>query len=182
MTGSRRAVFFDRDGVLNDALVRNGNPHPPDEIADLRLAPGAREAVAALRAAGFVTICVTNQPDVARGTLRAETADAMNAFVREHLGLDDILGCYHDDSDACDCRKPLPGMLVEGARRWTVELARSYMVGDRWRDIDAGHAAGCRTVYVDRSWPERAPERPPDVSVASIADATTWILADAGEL
>lgn len=180
MISARRAVFFDRDGVLNDSDVRNGHPHPPETLADMRVSPGAREAVAALRAAGFVTICVTNQPDVARGTLDGAMADAMNEHLRSQLHLDDVLACYHDDADGCACRKPLPGMLVEGARRWGVALTESYMVGDRWRDVDAGDAAGCRTVYVDRSWPERSPGRTPDATVGSVADATAWILADSG--
>jgi transaldolase len=175
---SRRAVFFDRDGVLNDALVQNGNPHPPASLDDLRLASDARESVALLRAAGFVTICVTNQPDVARGTLEHGAADAMNAYVRRELELDDVIACYHDDTDACACRKPRPGMLLEGARRWSVDLAQSYMVGDRWRDIEAGTAAGCRTVFVDRTWPERRPAHEPNATVASVADAAAWILAN----
>ncbi|MBD5655156.1 MAG: transaldolase [Candidatus Eremiobacteraeota bacterium] len=180
MTSGRPAVFFDRDGVLNEAIARSGLPHPPDSLDDLRLAEGAREAISTLRTAGFVTICVTNQPDVARGTLSEQTADAMNAFVRRELDLDDVIACYHDDPDACSCRKPLPGMLLKGATRWSVDLSSSYMVGDRWRDIEAGDAAGCRTVYVDRDWPERPPARPPDAIVTSVTDATAWILANAG--
>jgi transaldolase len=180
LTSRRRAVFFDRDGVLNDALARNGNPHPPESFADLHLASGAQESVAALRAAGFVTICVTNQPDVARGTLTRPLAEAMNAHVRSNLGLDDLIACYHDDGDACACRKPLPGMLVEGARRWSIDLEESYMVGDRWRDIEAGSAAGCHTIYVDRTWAERPSRLPPDATVGSVADAAAWILANAG--
>ena len=173
----RRAVFFDRDGVLNDAVVRDGNPHPPERLADVCVASGAREAVAALRAAGFVTICVTNQPDVARGTLPRTEAEAMNRFVRDELGIDDLIACYHDDGDRCSCRKPKPGMLADGARRWDVDLGRSFMVGDRWRDIDAGAAAGCTTIYLDRAWPERTPARGPDARVASVTEAAEWILS-----
>lgn len=130
------------------------------------------------RRAGFRAICVTNQPDVARGTLPQSTADDMNRFVRERLDLDDLIACYHDDSDACACRKPRPGMLLEGARRWSLDLPDCFMVGDRWRDMDAGAAAGCRTVYLDREWPERSPARVPDAKVASLDEALAWILAD----
>ncbi len=173
-----RAVFFDRDGVLNEAIGRNGLPHPPSSIADLRIAPGAREAVERLKSAGFVVICITNQPDVARGTLATPNADEMNDFIRRTLGLDDLIACFHDDSDDCACRKPRPGMLHEGARRWSVRLENSYLIGDRWRDIDAGVAAGCRTVFLDHGWLEKPPERGPDARVNSVVDAASWILAD----
>lgn len=176
---ARRAVFFDRDGVLNEATVREGKPYPPESPSGIAIVPGAREAVMSLREAGFVTICVTNQPDVARGSLDAASATAMNDFVVTSLALDDLVACFHDDADGCPCRKPRPGMLVESADRWSVALERSYLVGDRWRDIDAGATAGCRTVLIDRGWEERPPANKPDARVASIADAVTWILADA---
>ena len=178
LTGRRRGIFLDRDGVLNEALERNGKPHPPASRADVRLVPGALEAVASLREAGFVTVCVTNQPDVARGTLPLETAHDINTWVRSASGIDDLIACYHDDVAGCLCRKPRPGMLVEGAVRWEIDLASSYMVGDRWRDIEAGQAAGCRTVLIDRKWAERRSEREADAVVRTVSDAITWILAD----
>lgn len=175
----RKAIFFDRDGVLNESLVIDGLPHPPATLADLRVTDGAAAAVAELRAAGFVTICVTNQPDVARGTLDHATAEALNLRLRHETGLDDVAACYHDDADGCDCRKPKAGMLLRKAEEWHVELADSYMVGDRWRDIDAGARAGCRTVLIDHGWPERAPAHPPDTRTASLPEAVRWILQDA---
>jgi transaldolase len=158
--------------------VRDGKPYPPVRAGDLTLCAGAHTAVRALREAGFALVVVTNQPDVARGTLSRETADAINARLRSLLDLDDVLVCAHDDADACACRKPKPGMLHDAARRHGIDLARSYLVGDRWRDIEAGAAAGCRTALVDRGYTERASAVPPDARVASVLEAARWIIAD----
>lgn len=152
---SRRAVFLDRDGVLNAALVRGGVPVPPSSPAEFRLLPGVPEACAALRRSGWVLVVVSNQPDIARGHAGAAQVEEINARLRAEVPLDDIIVCPHDDGDGCSCRKPNDGMLREGARRWDVELSRSFMVGDRWRDIEAGRRAGCRTILVDRDYGER---------------------------
>jgi transaldolase len=176
----RPAVFLDRDGVLNEPLVRHGKPYPPAAADDLVLCEGAERAVAELRAAGFALVVVTNQPDVARGTTSRETVDAINDRLRSLLELDDILMCTHDDGDGCACRKPKPGLLHDSARRHRLDLARSYLVGDRWRDIEAGAAAGCRTVLVDRGYLERVSAVAPDMRVASVLEAARWIIANAG--
>jgi transaldolase len=176
VTTSRRAVFFDRDGVLNEAVARDGKPYPPSSVEELVLTPGAREAVDRLRKAGFVTICVTNQPDVARGSLERSVADTMNRFVAEALGLDDLVACFHDDSDGCPCRKPRPGMLLDAADRWSISLKDSYVIGDRWRDIDAGINAGCYTVLVDRGWAERPSAYEPNARATSALTAANWVV------
>jgi D-glycero-D-manno-heptose 1,7-bisphosphate phosphatase len=138
--------------------------------------PDAPDALARLKAAGFLLICVTNQPEVPRGQLRRDALDAINAAVRAALPLDDLLMCLHSDEDGCDCRKPLPGLLLQGAREHDVELRDSFMVGDRWRDIGAGHAAGCRTVLIQTEYENRAPVVPPDATVKTIGEAAKWIL------
>ncbi len=173
-----RAVFVDRDGVINQALIKDGRPHAPLCAADLVFLPGAKEAVRALRGAGFRVIVVTNQPDVAVGALSREVLDEMHRKVRDELAVDDIKVCCHTDADACACRKPKPGMLVEAAREHGVELARSYMVGDRWRDIAAGRAAGCKTLLVrgTQAYAERQAENP-DAVVDSLSAASALILA-----
>lgn len=175
----RRAVFLDRDGVLNEPVIRDGKPFPPQDAADLVVCAGAKEALEGLRAAGFTLICITNQPDIARGMTSTATIEAIHARLRSELPLDDIIVCPHDDLDACECRKPKPGLVHEGARRHRVDPGCSYLVGDRWRDIEAGAAACCRTIFVDRGYDERAPSVPPDVRVANIVDAATWIIANA---
>jgi D-glycero-D-manno-heptose 1,7-bisphosphate phosphatase len=171
----RPAAFLDRDGVLNDVHVIDGRPHPPDGIADLRLLPGVAEACHALAAAGLVLVVVTNQPDVARGTRTRGEIDAVNRWLAERLPLDAVRVCPHDDADGCHCRKPLPGLLLDAAADLGLALDRSVMVGDRWRDVDAGHAAGCRTVFIDRAYDE-ALRNPPDLVVSDLLGAVPWIL------
>jgi D-glycero-D-manno-heptose 1,7-bisphosphate phosphatase len=171
----RHAVFLDRDGVLNRAVVRNGKPYPPAELEQLEVLPGVIEACIALRTAGFLLIVVTNQPDVARGTLRREVVEAINEALRAQVPVDDFRVCYHDEADGCPCRKPQPGLLVQAARDWRIDLARSFMVGDRWRDIEAGRRAGCTTVFIDYSYTESR-RSVPDCSVRSLVEAADWII------
>jgi D-glycero-D-manno-heptose 1,7-bisphosphate phosphatase len=175
MPAPRRAVFLDRDGVINRAVVRDGKPYPPGRIEDLEILPGVAAALSRLHDAGFRLIVVTNQPDVARGTQRREVIDAMHASLAAALPLDDFRVCDHDDSDGCACRKPKPGLLEDAAREAGVSLSDSFMVGDRWRDVEAGQRAGCTTVFIDRQYTERRPDRP-DATVASLTEAADWIL------
>jgi D-glycero-D-manno-heptose 1,7-bisphosphate phosphatase len=174
------AVFLDRDGVINRARVVNGRPFPPRSLADLDILPGVPEACADLREAGFLLIVVTNQPDVARGSLAPALLDAMHAEVRRQVSLDDIRSCRHDDAHDCTCRKPKPGLLVAAAHDHDIDLARSFMVGDRWRDIEAGRRAGCKTVLVDHGWAERPADRP-DAVVRDLPSAAWWILSISGQ-
>jgi D-glycero-D-manno-heptose 1,7-bisphosphate phosphatase len=171
----RRAVFLDRDGVLNESVVRDGKPYPPATPADLRIIPGTREALARLKEQGFLLIVVTNQPDVSRGTQSESAVQEMHQSLRRELPLDDVWTCFHDDSDQCDCRKPRPGMLTRSAAQYGIDLQQSYMIGDRWRDVDAGANAGCSTIWIDRGYSERPPSAPPDVRVQSLREAVDWI-------
>jgi len=180
IAGRRRAVFLDRDGVLNDAVVRNGKPYPP-RSDQFQVAAGAAEALERLKKAGFVLVVVTNQPDVARGNETQKGVETIERRLRAELPLDDVWTCFHDDSDGCDCRKPRPGMIMRAAERHGIDRSRSYMVGDRWRDIDAGTSAGCKTVWIDRAYAERAPAASPNARVASLQEAVDWILKDAVE-
>jgi D-glycero-D-manno-heptose 1,7-bisphosphate phosphatase len=172
----RSAVFLDRDGVLNRAVIRGGKPYPPASLAELEMLPDVKEALADLKAAGFLLLVVTNQPDVGKGTQSREMVEAIHARLRAELPLDDIFVCYHVDADACSCRKPRPGLLEQAALQYGIDLASSYMVGDRWRDIDAGHRAGCTTIFLDYAYQERGPEREPAVRVQSLREAARWIL------
>ena len=171
----RRAVFLDRDGVLNQAVVRERKPYPPSAVEHLELLPGVPAALERLRRRGFLLLVVTNQPDVARGDQSRATVDALNTALARRLPLDDVLVCFHDDADACDCRKPLPGLLLRGARRYGIELGTSFLVGDRWRDIEAGRRAGVRTVFIDYQYNERRPDPPADATVADLTAAVDWI-------
>ncbi|MFZ2302838.1 MAG: HAD family hydrolase [Gallionella sp.] len=170
----KRAVFLDRDGVINRAVVRDGIPYPPATIDDFELLPGAERAMRALRKAGFLIVVVTNQPDVATGVQRREVVEAMHDKLRAAGLCDDIKVCYHVDASGCDCRKPKPGMLIEAAREWHIDLARSFIVGDRWRDVAAGKAAGCYTFFIDYEYRERRADNP-DAVVVSLEDASRLI-------
>ncbi len=155
-----RAIFLDRDGVLNRPVIRNRKPYPPARVEDLEIYEGLRDPLQRLKDRGFVLIVVTNQPDVARGATPRATVEAINqAIAGEIPAIDKFMVCYHDNEDGCDCRKPRPGMLLAGAAEFDVDLARSYMVGDRRGDVEAGLAAGSRTIFVDRAYDETPPVR-----------------------
>lgn len=173
---SPRAVFLDRDGVLNRAVIRDGKPYPPRFLAEMEIVENAAENLARLKTLGYLLLVVTNQPDIARGTQTLEEIRTMHESMRQTLPIDDFLMCPHDDRDGCSCRKPLPGLMIEAQKRYAVDLDRSFLVGDRWRDIDAGRAAGCRTVWIDQKYRERGPSVPPDAHVGSLADAVDWIV------
>ena len=146
--GLNRAVFLDRDGVINRAVMREGRPYAPVSFKDFELLPGVEEAARRLHDAGFKLIVVTNQPDVKNGLQAMEDVEAAHRMIRRALPLDDIKVCFHNDSDRCQCRKPKPGMLLEAAKDWSIDLKKSYIVGDTWKDMDAGKAAGCKTIWV----------------------------------
>ncbi len=172
----KRAVFLDRDGVLTRSLTRDGRPYAPRSIGEFELLPGTAEALTALKAAGFLRIVVTNQPDVAAGTLDMAVLEEMHHRLRVWLPLDAIKVCCHQDRDNCLCRKPKPGMLHEAAREFCVDLPQSFMVGDRWRDVSAGKAAGCRTIFIDCGYQEDLRD-PPDYTVKSLAEASQIIVS-----
>lgn len=170
----RKAVFLDRDGVLNAAVVRNGLPYPPANAAEMRVIDGVPQAVAALKRMGYLTIVVTNQPDIARGTTSREAVDAINAKLNESIGVDEFRVCPHDSADHCDCRKPKPGLLLQAATDWGIDLSQSFMVGDRWRDVEAGQQAAVRTFFVSCGYAERQPVGY-DWAVASLTEAAAIV-------
>jgi len=178
---ARAAVFLDRDGVINRAVVRDGKPFPPAGIDDLELLPEVASAMNSLKAHGFALYVITNQPDVTRGTQTREAVESIHQALSSSLPIDDIFVCYHDDNDECGCRKPLPGLLLEARSKHNIDLSRSFVVGDRWRDIDAGHNAGCKTVLIDYGYRERAPARPPEATVRSLREAADWIISSASK-
>jgi D-glycero-D-manno-heptose 1,7-bisphosphate phosphatase len=173
---SQRAVFLDRDGVLNKPIIRDRKPYPAVSIQETFIPPDASASLVLLKHRGFLLVVVTNQPDVGRGVLSRESVDAIHAFLSEKLPLDDFFVCYHDDRDRCVCRKPLPGLLLEAAAKHDIVLNASYLIGDRWRDIDAGAAAGCKTILIDYGYNEQSPNCPPNASVSSLSKAVDWIL------
>ncbi len=171
-----RAILLDRDGVINEAVIKDGKPYPPASIAELIIAADIQPSLTALKAAGFVLIVVTNQPDVARGKTTVDAVGAIHAHLMAQLPLDDILVCYHDDKDQCLCRKPQPGLLLRAAKQYNLDLSHCVMVGDRWRDIEAGQRAGCKTVWLNNGYTEKAPRLPADFTTTSLQNAAEGIL------
>jgi D-glycero-D-manno-heptose 1,7-bisphosphate phosphatase len=174
-----RAVFLDRDGVINRALEHAGLPYPPTSLAEFEILPEAAAACAKLKQAGFLLVVATNQPDVGRGTLKKEIVETLHAEMCRRLPIDRVEVCYHPGQGRsdCDCRKPKPGMLLRAAQELGIDLAQSWMVGDRWRDIDCGHAAGCRTIFIDRGYAEELRQKP-DFSAGNLAQAADIILRE----
>jgi D-glycero-D-manno-heptose 1,7-bisphosphate phosphatase len=173
---SRRAVFLDRDGVLNRTAVADGVPHPPASVAELDVLPGVREALAVLGAGGLLRLVVTNQPDVARGTQTREAVEAINGRLMRDLPLEGIYSCYHQDADRCECRKPSPGLLRQAGAAFDVDLRASFMVGDRWSDVAAGRAAGCTTFLLDAPY-SQAHRCTPDFHAPDLLHAARQIMA-----
>jgi len=171
----RRAVFLDRDGVINRAVLRNGKSYPPSKLDEFIYLPGVQSCINELRLAGYLVIVVTNQPDVSTGIQSKEVVNSMHQKIFQDGLCDDIKVCFHIDKDCCDCRKPKPGMLLEAANTWQIDLKSSFMVGDRWRDIEAGKAAGCFTYLIDYRYEEQRPIEPGEV-VLSLEEAVKHIL------
>ena len=173
---TNRAVFLDRDGVINRVTVRDGRPHPPSSLDELEILPQVSEAIEEIRKAGFLIIVVTNQPDVATGVQQQAVVEAIHHQIQETCRIDEIKVCYHVDADMCSCRKPKPGMILTAGAEWSLDLENSFMVGDRWQDVEAGQAAGCQTIFIDAGYDERKPGSP-DASVISLLEASQFILS-----
>lgn len=171
-----RAVFLDRDGVINANLERDGRPVAPTTLAEFRLLPGVEHAVQQLKELGYLVIVVTNQPDVANGLSERATVEAMHDVIRARLPIDDVRTCFHNDAAGCDCRKPKPGLIFAAAAEHGIDLPRSYMVGDRWRDVAAGRSAGCFTIFIDYSYQQDGPNFP-NVVAKSLSEAAMIILS-----
>ena len=170
---ARRAVFLDRDGVLNEPIMRNGKAFAPLSMEQFRLVDGAVTAVKRLRAADLLCIVVTNQPEIASGELSGATLEAMHRHLKEQLEIEDIFVCVHGSNEGCACHKPRPGMIHQAANLWGIDLRSSFLVGDRWRDIDAGRAVGCYTILIDRAYSQCFSA---DAQVGSLAEAVDLIL------
>jgi D-glycero-D-manno-heptose 1,7-bisphosphate phosphatase len=172
-----QGIFLDRDGVINEVIIKKGIPHPPQEVHQVKIIAGVRESIKKFKLNGIQIVIVTNQPDVGRGTLAKETVEEINGYLKAELHIEHVYCCYHDNLDNCGCRKPSPGMLIEAAQNLNLDLSRSYMVGDRWRDIEAGQAAGCTSFFIDYGYAEKLPNMP-FIRVTSLLDAAQKILGE----
>jgi D-glycero-D-manno-heptose 1,7-bisphosphate phosphatase len=180
---AQRAVFLDRDGVINRVVVRNGMPYPPSGVEEFKLYEDVPDGCARLKAANFLLVVITNQPDVGRGTQSREAVEAMNLKMQSALPLlDRVETCYHAGErygQPCDCRKPRPGMILRAVAELNIDLETSYVIGDRWRDVDCARAAGCRAIFIQRGYKESLREAP-DFTVANFNEAVSAVLRDAG--
>ena len=153
----KKAIFLDRDGVINKIFIKNNLPFSPATFNQLEILPNVKESILRLKKLNFVCLVVTNQPDVFRGKIEKKTVIKMNNYLKYEIRLDDIFVCYHDDHDSCKCRKPNPGLLLDACKKWDINLKKSYMIGDRWKDIEAGKCAGCKTIFIDCNYKEAKP-------------------------
>lgn len=172
----QKAIFLDRDGVLNNAIIHNGKPYPPASLSEVTIPEDVPHALKLLRTEGFLLIGATNQPDVARGKTTQQTVEEINDFLMSKLSLNDIRVCYHDDHDQCECRKPRPGLLLDAARDYQIDLKNSFMIGDRYKDVEAGLHAGCRSIWLQRDYLEKNPFSPPHFIASTFLECTLWIL------
>ncbi|OGT30341.1 MAG: D,D-heptose 1,7-bisphosphate phosphatase [Gammaproteobacteria bacterium RIFCSPHIGHO2_12_FULL_35_23] len=177
MINLTKAIFLDRDGVINESIVRDGKPYAPLSLAELKITTGAKEALKQLKQAGYLLIVVTNQPDVGRGKVAQAIIESINQALQQQLPLDAIEVCYHDDTANCLCRKPKPGMMLQAAKKYQIDLTQSYLIGDRAKDVEAGQAAGCKTVWLESGYREPGPKAPPSFKASSLDQAVQWILA-----
>lgn len=171
----RHAVFLDRDGVINEVVFRNGKPASPRSLSEFRFCEGAVDALQNLSRAGFRLFVVTNQPDIARGLLSPLVLEEINKAILARLPIERVSVCPHDDTDGCPCRKPKPGMLYDVAGSAGLDLSRSFLIGDSWRDIEAGQRAGCRTILLRRPYNQGVAA---DFVLENLSEATDLIVGE----
>lgn len=172
-----KAVYLDRDGVLNRSLLIDGVPKPPTSVEEVEILTGVIEAIQILKNHDFVPVVITNQPDVARGVMTQSQVEAINTHIGFVTDIKHFYTCFHDDADMCDCRKPAPGLIYRASHELDLSVSHSYLVGDRWRDISAGNAAGCQTLFIDYKYSERAPKMP-FRRVFSLLEAVHFIVGE----
>jgi D-glycero-D-manno-heptose 1,7-bisphosphate phosphatase len=154
------AVFLDRDGVLNESVIKSGRPYPPSKLSDVRIITGVVEAIRLMQESELEIVVVTNQPDFSRGIATKYEIESINNFLAQKLEINHFYTCLHDDSDDCNCRKPKSGLLTKAALDLDLDLQSSFMVGDRWKDIEAGQNVGCTCFFIDYSYCEKMPKEP----------------------
>ena len=173
----KRAVFLDRDGVLNRSILIEGVPKPPTSTEDVEILAGVVEAIQILKNHGFVPVVVTNQPDVARGVTTRSQVESINTYIGAVTGIEYFYSCFHDEPDHCDCRKPAPGLIYRASLELDLSVHESFMVGDRWRDISAGQSAGCQSFFIDYSYLETMPNMPYR-KVSSLLEAANLMVGE----
>lgn len=152
-----KCVFLDRDGVINNVILKNGKPHPPINLRGIKILENVNKSLISLKKSGFYIAVITNQPDVSRKITTKKEVEAINNYLMSKLPLDEINTCFHDNFHNCQCRKPLPGMILDVTKRKNIDLSKSFLIGDRKSDIEAGNNAGCKTIFIDKNYNEEKP-------------------------
>jgi D-glycero-D-manno-heptose 1,7-bisphosphate phosphatase len=181
VTNGLPAVFLDRDGIINRAMIRDGRPYPPSHLDELEILPGSITSLLKLADSDYILIGITNQPDVARGTQTREMVEAFNTLIQSRLPIHEIFVCYHDNIDNCECRKPKPGLILKAADKYKLDLSKSWLVGDRWKDIAAGQAVGLKTIFVNYHYAEDYAGVPADFIVEDTMSLADIILKGQNE-
>ena len=175
MVNYNRAVFLDRDGVIVKSFVKNGKAYAPKRFKDFKIYKNSKNCIKKLNLLGFKTIVVTNQPDVGRKLISKNTLNKMHVSLKKKTDVNKIYTCIHTPEQKCKCRKPLPGMLLEAAKAYKINLKKSYMIGDRFMDILCGNKAGCKTIFINRNYKEKKPLNQLS-SVKNLKEATNFII------
>ncbi len=170
MKESKRAVFLDRDGVINKVIFRNGKVSSPWKFEEFEILPGVKKVLTKFKKMGFLNIVVSNQPDVKRGFLKKEELEKMNQFLIQNLPIDEIMICPHDDNDYCNCRKPKPGLILKATKKYEIDLKQSFFIGDGWKDVEAGKKAGCKVILKKTNYNKNI-QKGPDFIVNSLKEA-----------
>jgi D-glycero-D-manno-heptose 1,7-bisphosphate phosphatase len=171
----KKAIFLDRDGVINQAKIIDGKPYSPNSIDELILLPKVFDALKILKKAGFFLFVITNQPDVSRGFVKKKSIEKIHKFLKKIFPIDDIFVCFHDDDENCNCRKPNPGNIYKAIKKYNIDISSSFIIGDRWKDIEAGKKVGCKTIFIDYNYKEKRPVSF-DFKVNSLYDASKIII------
>lgn len=152
MDNKQKAVFFDRDGVLNHLVQRDGSYYSPKKFEDFRIVNEAKEVVNRVQAMGFLAIVISNQPDISRGKLKQSELDKMTDLLFKKLNVDDIFYCTHDDNNDTGCRKPAPGLFFTAQKKYNIDFNKSFMIGDTWKDVEAAKTAGISMILLDNNY------------------------------
>lgn len=155
-----KAIFLDRDGVINKAIVVNGKPYPPTRMGEVHVIEGIKDLIKLWHEEGYLVIVVTNQPDIGRNTVNKRSVVKINNFLKYEVLFDDLFMCPHRDRDNCECRKPKTGLFKQAKEKYDIDFEESYMIGDRWKDIEAGKRVGCKTIFIDYGYSEELTEKP----------------------
>jgi D-glycero-D-manno-heptose 1,7-bisphosphate phosphatase len=171
----RKAIFLDRDGVLNIPIFKNGRSFAPQNVEDFKIYEGVVDAIERLKKLDYLTIVVTNQPDVGAGLMKIETLHKMHLLLMRELELDDILVCTHTKFDNCACRKPKTGLFKQALLKYDIDFSKSFMIGDRCSDIESGLLVGCRTIFIDRGYTSEEKPVKQDYSCFGLEQAVKWV-------